>query len=59
MIFGETYTVPAEGQLSNVPENVAEYWLTLHSFLTITNDAVDAPKEVVEEKKEKKITTKK
>jgi hypothetical protein len=59
-IFGETYSIEAEGKLENIPEAIARYWQeNLHKFLVIRKeDKVEVEKEeipqpkVVEEVKE-------
>lgn len=62
MIKGDTYTVGADSAISNVPSEVADYWVSsLHNFLVISEDTVtpevieevkEEVKEVVEEKEE-------
>lgn len=41
-IFGNNYTLPAEGVLENIPAEVAQYWAGLHGFLKFTEDAKKA-----------------
>ncbi len=46
-IFGNVYTLPAEGVLKNVPLEVAKYWSErLHEFLIVSEDdvVVSSPK---------------
>lgn len=42
---GTEYTVEANSSISNVPKELAVYWKNkLHTFLTISEEEVDAPK---------------
>lgn len=62
MIKGKTYVAPANGQVSNVPSEHAEYWKqSLHSFIEIRSEdevAVETPK-VEEVKEEVKVVVEK
>jgi hypothetical protein len=58
-IFGVEYVLPANGELKNIPDNVAEYWFKeLHEFLIVKEDSkqatiVEAIKEEIKSKKTK------
>lgn len=40
---GIKYSVPANGELNSVPEEVAKFWKTsIHEFIVISKDSTDA-----------------
>lgn len=46
IIFGERYSIDAEGTLENVPEKHARYWQeNLHKFLILRQDDLELSKE--------------
>src|SRR3990167_2235680 len=55
-IFGELYSIEAEGTLENVPEHVARYWQeNLHKFLVLRKDKLEEKKVEVVEVPEPKV----
>ena len=55
-IKGGQYTVKANGSLSNVPADVAEYWKTmLHHFIVVSRDDTEVDVEIVKEKTTKEV----
>lgn len=55
-IFGTTYTVKPNDTIE-VPQEVGEYWKTLHGFLKVEQPKQE--KQEKEEKEEKEVKTKK
>lgn len=55
-ILGTKYTVPADGEVGNIPAEVAKFWQeNLHNFLILSEDKtreVPAMDEIVEELKQ-------
>lgn len=46
---GHSYEVDAGKEVSNIPEEVAMFWTSIHNFLTLTKDTVKKVEEIVEE----------
>ena len=44
LIKGTTYRIEAEGTLNNIPDDVAEYWQSLHKFLELRKEKVEEVK---------------
>lgn len=49
-IFGVDYSVEPKSTTVELEEDVANYWLTLHAFLTKDEQKVEVEKEVIEKK---------
>lgn len=61
-IFGESYSIEAQGTLANIPEHIARYWQeNLHKFLILKKESmkevekVEIPQPKVEEVKEEEV----